>query len=168
MVEQAESSAGDDRIVTIAGIGLDMLGTVADRFGQEMGREFDRLWGKCLSELEGFAREMFSDLHLDRESLDLNVTVLKSRYRDLEGPKDEDMLVRAFLTLVEKVTALTQVYLGEKPVRDALQAVVERLSLLEKYQKDPSVVQAMIERLMGLMGINRAAGSRLKDRPELT
>ncbi|MEW6670000.1 MAG: hypothetical protein AB1512_32720 [Thermodesulfobacteriota bacterium] len=144
MDKEVEIGASVDRIATIAGTGLDMLGTLADRFRQEMGREFDRLWGRCLSELEGFAREMFSDLRLDRESLDLNVTILKSRYGELQSPKDEDMLILAFLAIVEKVKALTQVYLGEKPVRDALQAAVERLSLLEKYQQGPEVVQAMI------------------------
>jgi hypothetical protein len=144
MGKEVEVGSGGDRIVTIAGIGLDMLGTLADRFRQEMGLEFDRIWDRCLSELDGFSREIFCDLRLERESLDLNVTVLKSRYRDLEGAKDEDMLIRAFLALAEKVRALTQVYLGEKPARDALRAVVERLTLLEKYQQDPAVIQAMI------------------------
>jgi hypothetical protein len=144
MVKEVECGAGSEKIMTIASIGLDMLGTLADRFRQEMGLEFDRIWEKCVSELEGFAREMFRDLRLDRGSLDLNVTILKSRYRDMEGPKDEDMLIRAFLVIVEKVKALAQVYLGEKPVRDALQAVVERLFMLEKYQQEPMIIQAMI------------------------
>jgi hypothetical protein len=144
MTQEKTSGHKGPQIETIVRIGLDTMLILANRFHQEMGEEFDRVWTRCLSELEGFNREVFSDLHLDSENLDLNVTILKSRYRERAGTKNEDMMIEGFLEIMSKVTTSVRNYLGEGPVREAAQEAVEKLSILEKYQPDSTITQTLI------------------------
>lgn len=128
-------------------IGLDVLNIMADRFRKEMGREFDNLWKDCLSELEGFPRELFLDISPDKENLDMNIYIMKSRYDGLEGDKDETVIIDAFLELIGKMITSVKKYLGEVLVKEAVQEALRILFMVDKYQQDMVVVEYFIKGL---------------------
>jgi len=133
----------------IAHIGLDVLNLLGERFGQEMGRQFERIWEQCISETQGFDWEIFHEIRPDRDNLDMNITIIKSRYRQIGGAKDEKMLLEGFLEVIHRVSTSAKSYLGEGPVNDALQQAGEMLSMIGKYQRDPVITEAFVSRLRG-------------------
>lgn len=149
MSREEISAAEMPAVEMIAHIGLDVLNLLSERFRQEMGRQFERIWEQCISETQGFDREIFHDIRPDRDNLDMNITIIKSRYKQIDGPKDEKMLLEGFLEVTHRVSISAKSYLGEAPVNDAVQKAIEMLSMIEKYQRDAVITEAFVSRLRG-------------------
>jgi hypothetical protein len=128
-------------------IGFDVLNILADRFRKEMGRQFDEAWEDSLSELKGFAKVLFEDVRAGRESREINITVVNTRYQAMEGEKDGTMILDAFTEIIDRMIASTRRYLGEGPVRDALQEAVRLLSVVKKYQPDRVITETFLRRI---------------------
>jgi hypothetical protein len=118
---------------------LDLLQVLTARFKLEMGRQFDRMWEDCLDGLGNVAAQLFQGVNPDKESLDLNVHVVKSRYKGLEKEEDAGLLLDAFAELVRLVTDSAQKYLGKGIVDEAVGEGIKILALVEKYQQDPEL-----------------------------
>jgi hypothetical protein len=131
----------------IAHIGLDVLNLLTEGFRQKMGRQFERIWEQCLSETHGFDWEIFHDIRPDADNVDMNITIIKSRYKQIEGAKDEKMLLEGFLDVTKRVCTAVKSYLGEGAVNDTVQKAVEMLSMIGKYQRDPVITEAFVSGL---------------------
>ena len=98
-------------------------------------------------ELEGSARQLFNDISPDKENLDMNTYIIKSRYNNLEGDKNQIIIIDAFIELIEKLITLIKKYLGEGLVKKAVQEAIRVLKMVDKYQEDMAIVEYFIERL---------------------
>ncbi|MBN2122932.1 MAG: hypothetical protein JW821_01445 [Deltaproteobacteria bacterium] len=130
-------------------IGFDVLNLLAERFRQEMGRRFDEVWKEALSHLDGFAGELFVDIAPYRENADLNITILRTRYEDREGDKDEGMVLDAFTELIGEVIPPVRKHLGERLVEEAIEEAAGILAIIGKYQKDMVIAERLKQRLRG-------------------
>jgi len=147
---QGEKPHGEKAdIQTIIQISLDVLDILTDRFRQEMGRQFDIVWKDCLKGMKGFSREIFHDIHPDKENLDMNTYIIKSRYDGFEGEKDEEILIDAFNTFIGELIASIKKYLGEGIVKNAVQDAIRVLSMVEKYKQGTTIGKYYIEKLEG-------------------
>ena len=128
-------------------IGFDVLNLLAERFRREMGLRFDEVWKEALSQLDGFAGELFVDIAPYGENADLNITIVRTRYEDREGDKDEGMVLDAFIELIGKILPPVRKHLGERLVQEALKEATEILAIIGKYQKDLVIAERLKERI---------------------
>ena len=130
-------------------IGFDVLNLLADRFRREMGRRFDTVWDEALSRLDGFAGGLFGGIAPYSENADLNITMLRTRYEEWEGDKDEMMVLEAFVEVVRKIIPPVKRHLGDRFVRETLEEAAGILTMIGKYQKDTLIAERLRKRIQG-------------------
>ena len=143
--QKTGSSAAE--IDAIIQVGFDVLDMLAGRFQQEMGRQFDALWSESIEGAGRFAWELFHDIRLEEDDLNVNSYVVKGRFQDCGKTGDSFVLLDAFLALIGELTISVRKCLGQDFVRQAVQSAIELLNILDKYQKDMDVVEHYREKL---------------------
>lgn len=147
MTQEKKYEIGKVDAETVIQIGFDVLDILAGRFRQEMGRQFERVWAEGLSQLTGATRILFEDIHVEKENLSLNITIMRARYGDMEAEGDHLVILRAFMEVMGIVLKGVRKYLGEGLVKEALREAVRILRLVERHQKDMGVAEIFIRRI---------------------
>lgn len=135
----------DIQIVTR--MGFDVLSLLTERIRQETGRQFDMVWKECISELKAPALGLFNDIRPDKENMEINNTILRSRFQNMPVGKDEIMVLDAFAELVQKILERTKRILGEAFVDKALKEAKDLLTMVGKYQQDPAAANYFLEKI---------------------